>query len=95
MNTYHRSDFEPNRWNGPFVFLIGCCLLVAIASGSFYLGMRTQETLHAEAKRIEDAKPKRAANLVNPPASLIQCDKAGREEFSRICRQRYRAGSVQ
>jgi hypothetical protein len=32
--------------------------------------------------------------IANPPQFAIPCDKPGREEYSRICKARYRSGKV-
>ena len=95
MNTHFRaSDFDPpNRWNGPFVFLIGALAICLIAAWSFYLGVEWQIALQKEAQRVEAAKPKRVQPVTNP-LTQWSCLPQEFREHAHACAARWRAGRI-
>lgn len=92
---YYCQDFdEPtvSRW----FWLVPLVIIATLThAGAFFYGdFQGSKRVIAQAEAIVKANARRATPAINPPPSLIDCTKHGREEFFRTCRARMRSGLV-
>lgn len=88
-----RALFTEPRITGPKVFLLCTgALCIGMALG-FPAGMTLQDALQREAKRIDDAKPKKVQPMANP-LTQWSCHPQEFREHADACAKRIVSGRI-